>query len=329
MQPPSTAWQETIGADEDARFEGYAAQLVALQAHAATSDTVGRALHRKQHLGLRATVDILDGLPAHARHGLAAAAGRHDATIRLSNASHARAADRKPDIRGFALRIGGVDGEGALGGAATAQCFLLINTPTFALPTVEEFVEIVQVVAKGPLAILRAMIRRHGFLGGLKRVRLLQQNLAKPFAGFARETFHTAAPIAWGPYAAKLRLVPTAMPDGPRPTPADWSADVVARLAGYVLTWDLQAQFFVSEAVTPIEDPTVLWPEAEAPFVTVARVTAPAQAPGSPEGQALAADIEAGTFDPWVALAAHRPLGEIMRARKPVYFASQRARAAR
>jgi hypothetical protein len=71
----------------------------------------------------------------------------------------------------------------------------------------------------------------NGFVRGLRRLRVLQQSLSKPFAGFALETFHTAAPVAWGPYAAKLRLVPTAVPPGPRATPADWSEDVVARLA--------------------------------------------------------------------------------------------------
>jgi len=33
-------------------------------------------------------------------------------------------------------------------------------------------------------------------------------------------------------------------------------------------------------------------------------------------------------FDPWQALMAHRPLGEVMRARKAVYFASQKERGA-
>jgi hypothetical protein len=33
-------------------------------------------------------------------------------------------------------------------------------------------------------------------------------------------------------------------------------------------------------------------------------------------------------IDPWQALADHRPLGDVQRARKAVYFASQRGRAA-
>ncbi|WP_304921865.1 hypothetical protein [Hydrogenophaga sp.] len=45
-------------------------------------------------------------------------------------------------------------------------------------------------------------------------------------------------------------------------------------------------------------------------------------------GQALAAKVEAAAFDPWQALAAHRPLGEVQRARRVVYFESQKGRKA-
>mgnify|MGYP002755894772 CR=1 FL=1 len=37
---------------------------------------------------------------------------------------------------------------------------------------------------------------------------------------------------------------------------------------------------------------------------------------------------ESAVFDPWQALAAHRPLGDVMRARKAVYFVSQQGRGA-
>jgi hypothetical protein len=54
----------------------------------------------------------------------------------------------------------------------------------------------------------------------------------------------------------------------------------------------------------------------------------PQQDARSEQGELLAREVEAGTFDPWQALAEHRPLGEVQRARKAVYFASQQARRA-
>jgi hypothetical protein len=105
----------------------------------------------------------------------------------------------------------------------------------------------------------------------------------------------------------------------------DWNADFSARLAKHALQWDLQLQPFVSEALTPIEDASVNWPSA---YTTVARLTLPKQDTTSRKGQALATALEAAVFDPWHALAAHRPLGDVQRARKVVYFESQKGRGA-
>ena len=75
IKTASTQWQETIGTDEDTRFQRYAQQLVELQRRVGGA---GRALHRNQRLGLRAAFEVLGDLPAHARHGLFATPGRHD-----------------------------------------------------------------------------------------------------------------------------------------------------------------------------------------------------------------------------------------------------------
>ena len=107
-----------------------------------------------------------------------------------------------------------------------------------------------------------------------------------------------------------------------------WSDDFLSHLAKGPLRFELQLQFFVDEQRTPIEDATNEWQEDVAPFVTVAVLTIPTQDTESAEGVKCAADIEAAAFDPWGALMAHRPLGEVMRARKVVYFQSQTGRKA-
>jgi catalase len=107
-----------------------------------------------------------------------------------------------------------------------------------------------------------------------------------------------------------------------------WSSDFLSHLSKGDLQFEVQLQFFVDEARTPIEDATNEWPEEVAPFVTVAVLTVPTQDTESTEGSKLAADIEAAAFDPWNALMEHRPLGEVMRARKVVYFQSQNGRKA-
>jgi len=77
----------------------------------------------------------------------------------------------------------------------------------------------------------------------------------------------------------------------------------------------------------PIEDASVAWPEDVSPYVTVARLAAPAQPPWSID-QVHAID-DGLAFSPWHGLVAHRPLGGVNRARKPVYEALQGERSSR
>ena len=100
------------------------------------------------------------------------------------------------------------------------------------------------------------------------------------------------------------------------------------RLATGPLVFRLQRQCCVDEARTPIEDASVDWSDDVAPYVDVADLLIEPQDTASEAGRAFEAQVEAAVFDPWQAVAAHRPLGEVMRARKVVYFASQKTRGA-
>jgi hypothetical protein len=283
----------------------------------------GRALHRRQQLGLQAQLEVPAELPSHARHGLFARPGRLEAWVRLSNGGPDRAGDATPDVRGFAIQVRGLSGPSALGGECSHQDFLLIQHPAFAFAKTDEFVGVVMAAARGPLHLLPYFLRRYGLGGGLKQLKRAAQTIGKRFKGFAAETFFSAAPIACGPYAARVRLQPVS-PQAPAAGTA-WAKDIGDRLAAGPLVYELQLQFFADEASTPIEDASVDWP---APYLTVARLTLPRQDPSSAAGRELDARIEAAVFDPWAALAEHRPLGEVMRARKVVYFESQQQRGA-
>jgi hypothetical protein len=59
----------------------------------------------------------------------------------------------------------------------------------------------------------------------------------------------------------------------------------------------------------------------------VARLLLPRGGGGSLDEE-LQGRIESAVFDPWSALADHRPLGDVMRARRVVYFESQKGRGA-
>jgi hypothetical protein len=321
----STDWREAPAADEAQRFAGYGQQFAELQTRKSKKFGTGRALHRKQLSAAQGELEVLSDLPAFARHGLFAEPGTLEVRVRLSNGGMDRAPDRTPDIRGFAFKVLGVKGDSALNnGPAKSQDFTLINQEVFGFASSEEFVSFVMAAANGNGALLKYLIGRHGLLGGPARLLRLLKTVGKPFGGFATEALYSAAPMACGPYAVRVRLLPGAANGLATPgASADWGADFAARLARQPLQWDLQLQPFVSESETPIEDASVNWSSA---YTTVARLKLPLQDSASPAGQALLAQVEAEVFDPWQALAAHRPLGDVQRARKVVYFESQKGR---
>lgn len=322
---PSTAWREVVTADEAERFARYAQSFAELQERKSRRYGTGRALHRKQLLGAHAELQVLPDLPEFAAQGLFAKPATYAALVRLSNGGMDKASDRQPDVRGFGLAVLGVQGQSALGPhAATRQCFALINQSQFAFPQSAEFVDFVLAAAEGKGALLKYLIHRYGLLGGPKRLLKLAGSLGRPFAGFAHESFFSAAPIACGPYAVRVRLVPLEGNGAPDPDAgANWGDDMRRRLATQALRYRLELQPFVSEERTPIEDASVNWPTAYTP---VATLTLPVQALGADD--ALAQEVEQGVFDPWAALQAHRPLGDVMRARKVVYYQSQQGRGA-
>ena len=324
---PSTEWQEKIAPDEEQRYAAYAQQFAQIQARRSARWGAGRALHRKQLTAAHGTLEVLDGLPPYARHGLFATPHDYDVWIRLSNGGLDRAADSVPDIRGFALRVFGVEGDSALGnGPAKSQDFTLINQESFGFSSSDEFVSFVVAASQGNGALLKHVFKRYGLLGGPRRLGKMLKTVGKPFSGFATEPLFSAVPMANGPYAVRVRLLPTSA-NGTAELGAntDWGRDFSARLARAPLHWDLQLQFFTSEESTPIEDASVNW---VTPYTTVARLMLPKQDCASPEGAALAEQVEATVIDPWQALAEHRPLGDIQRARKVVYFESQKGRGA-
>ncbi len=317
---PSTAWREDILPDEEARYARYAEIIGQIQKRREAQTGKGRTLHLVSPLALRGRFEVLPDLPAYARHGLFAEPRSYDARVRLSNGAGRRQPDKAPDVRGFAIKVEGVKGPSALGDWDTeSQDFLLINHESFSSPKSEEFIGIVEAVSRGPAALLGHLIKTQGFFKGLGRAGALIKGLKRPFSGFATMPFYSAAPIAVGPYAARVRLQPAS----DRVTPGAeraWADDVKARLQAGPLVHDLQLQFFTDEASTPIEDASRSW---TSPYVTVARLTVQE----APADAAFVEAVEKGAFDPWNALKAHRPLGDVMRARKAAYYTSQQGRA--
>lgn len=326
MKQPSKSYKEVIPPGEEEKFNGYAKKLTAIQKTKSKKYGNGRLLHRKGLLALNAELHVDGQLPAHAAQGIFSRSGKYPVIIRLSNGSLDIQKDKVPDIRGFALKVTGIQGMSVLTGKPTTeQDFLMINHLEFSSPRAEDFLDLLLELAKGPGAMLKYLIKTQGFFGMFGILRKLIKVIGKKFTSFATETFSTAVPVKNGEYAAKLRLVPQngKLPAAPK---SDVTADIKEILKSKSLTYDVQLQFYLDSDTTPIEDASAHWPESESPCLTVGKLVIPAQELAGAKYDAVAASVEKMKFDPWNAIVEHQPLGNVMRARKAAYYASQQAR---
>ena len=332
MTTPSTGWHETIPDGEEALLVSYAEAIRGVQRKHAAGGGASRALHAKANAGVEAQFEVLGDLPGHARAGLFARPGTYRCYVRFSNGSGARQRDARGDVRGVAVKVVGVPGKKVITGMedALTQDFLFVRTPTIPFRDAREFAAVVTAAAN-PALLLPRVVARLGIRRAFQLLPAIAKGFKAPISSLATTRYFTAAPIRYGAYAVKCALEPQARPDPstqPSGSPDALGDELARRLRGGPVVYDFRVQFYVDEASTPIEDPTVEWSEAAAPFVTVARLTLLAQDVSSERGRKIARAIESFSFDPWHALEAHRPLGGIMRARNHAYRLSTAERAA-
>lgn len=303
-----------------------------------------RSVHAKPHGLLVGELAVEDGLPEPYAQGLFAAPRRYDAVMRLSTTPGDVLDDKVSTPRGVGLKIIGVDGERAPGSEdERTQDFVLVNGPVFLTPTVKQFAASLAPLAATTDRVPNLKRLFSSFLrgaeealekGGIESAQIKSLG-GQPATHPLGETYFSQAPIRYGRYMAKVALAPSS-PElaalAGAPVDLSGSADalreaVMRHFASHGGEWELRVQLCVDLASMPIEDASVEWPQEASPYVTVARLRMPPQAAWNDE---LARLVDDGMqFNPWHALAAHRPLGRVMRARRAVYAMSRRFRAER
>ncbi len=293
-----------------------------------------RSVHAKSHGLLHAELQVSDGLPARLAQGLFARAGTLPVVMRFSTAPGDLLDDHVSTPRGLAIKVIGVQGERLPGSEGdVTQDFLFTNGPVFAAPTARKFLSSLKLLAAttdrapGLKRVLSAALRgletlvekAGGESGTLKALG------GHPLTNVLGETYYTQVPLLYGPYMAKLSLAPVspelmALKDAVvdlHDRPNGLRDAVLAHFAEHGGVWALRAQLCTDIEAMPLEDASIAWPEDQSPYVTVAQLVAPPQTAWS---VARSAAVDEGmAFSPWHGLAAHRPLGSIMRVRKAVY----------
>jgi hypothetical protein len=303
-----------------------------------------RSVHAKTHGLLVGELSVLEGLPPAYAQGLFARAGSYPVVLRLSTTPGDILSDDVSTPRGMAIKVIGVPGERVDGSEGdTTQDFVLVNGPVFSAPNAQKFAGSAKLLAattdKAPnlkrlfSAVARGAEKAVEAVGGESMT--LKALGGHPETHPLGETYFSQVPILYGAYMAKVSVAPvspslTALTDALvdlKDKPDGLRDAVVDYFSGQGGEWELRIQLCTDLDKMPIEDASVEWPQEMSPYVAVARLRVPEQPAWSVE---RAKRIDEGMqFNPWHALAAHRPLGSIMRVRKEVYAMSKRFRAER
>ena len=302
-----------------------------------------RPVHAKSHGVLVGTLDVYPHLAEPQAQGLFANPGSYPVILRFSTNPGDLLADSVSSPRGLAIKILNVPGEMLPSHAGqTTQDIVCVNAKVFGSPNAAGFLsqlklldktlelpetvkQAVSTVARGTNAVLRAVGVHSGSL----------DNLGHPYTHILGENFSTVAPVRYGDYVAKLAIVPASENlkalTGKHIDAGEGFNSLEEAVREFFKTntgkWEIQAQLALDLDVTPIEDASKQWPEDRSPYLPVASVTVPPQESYSDRRQIFV--DEQLSFTPWHALAAHQPLGGIMRSRRNAYEEAQRFRAER
>jgi catalase len=299
-----------------------------------------RAVHAKSHGLLKAELRVADGLPEHLAQGLFSRAASYPAIMRFSTNPGDMLPDSISTPRGLAVKVIGLYGEMLPENQGNiTQDFVTVNAKDFGVPDAAAFLKQLKLLEqhvtdsqtlKQAVSTTARIAEETLEVFGKESAAL--KGFGHPETHILGETFTSLAALRYGNYIAKVAFVP-ASENLKRLTHKhldhadDYSAlrdAVVKFFETETAVWDVQVQLATDLAKTPVEDASVQWPEDLSPYLTVGQLTALPQDAYSPERRVFVDEVL--SFNPWHGLAAHRPLGNVMRARKKAYKASSEYR---
>ena len=311
--PSTTAIaEEIIATDEPAVIKEFIAFLKEASERRHPTGPIRRFNQGRPAGCVEAEFTVRDDLKPEHRTGLFAAPKTYRAFIRFANASSK--SDREKDVRGMSISIADVQGNNLTAGV-TRQDFVLNSHPVMLAPDTREFLALLRAVDAGglravwyfathPRAARTALASRQNPASHLD----IRYWSTTPYLfGPARAVKYIARPCS-----ARTSQMPKSLRDG-------YLSDALrTHLQQADACFDFLVQFQTDAGRMPIEDASVEWKEQESPYIPVARIRIPKQRIDDP---ARIEACEAAVFNPWHALADHRPLGSMNRARREIYQA--------
>lgn len=278
-----------------------------------------RGVHAKGHACVKAHFTVNEQLNKQLQYGVLATPGKqYKSWIRFSNSGSnmAKSDDNAKDARGMAIKLLNV-GDNLNGG--TTQEFIAHNSPAFFVTSVKDYNAFVATKGNPKYFI-------QGYNPLKWRIRELWQLVTAyaepPHSPLWAEYFSNTA-YKLGPHNVKFKMqacgVPSKQASRDETDPDFLKHTLAQELSNGAACMQLAVQLQHADKQMPIEDATVLWKESESPFIPVASIEILQQTFDTPAQQQFCENL---SYSPWNALAAHKPVGALNRARQFVYEAS-------
>jgi len=293
---------------------------------------IHRGQHAKATCCVTAEFRVADDVPAHLQHGVFRQPGRaFQALVRFSNSQDHVAKDAEGTARGLAIKLLDVEGTRAVPeDEDRSQDFLMVDFPIFPFATPKAYLDTIRrkdiPLVGGLLAFAHMAVAEPKELSVIKAIRA--QHVRSPL----ESRYWSGSPYWLGPangdggQAVKYSVVPApgagqAKLELAEPLTKDYLTEAVKQyLHREAAEFAFRVQLQKDASKMPVEDVSVEWSEEDSPPVTLATLRIPMQEVDM--AGPLAARCEAMSFNPWHALAEHRPMGGMNRLRRAVYAAS-------
>jgi hypothetical protein len=308
--------EERLLPDEDELTGEIADNLSAFLRQTYPHGNAERAGNTKTYGVVRAELTVLDGLPERLRRGVFAEPRTFRAWVRFAGPGPGTPPDMKDNgILSIGIKLMGVEGAKLIDDERRTQDFTGLTSPTFTTPNVRENAKLQRQLRAGwPTLYYLNPFDSH------YRDAAMQGLYARVNANPLEARYWSCASFLLGEGQAMhytIRPRASARSKVPRKPSANYLREaMVATLAERSVEFDFMIQIQTDPHRMPIEHDGVEWPERLSPFVPVATLRIPRQRFDSTAQLAFARNL---SFNPWHAIAEHRPLGNQNRARKVVY----------
>lgn len=312
--------EERIQPDEDAHLQEIIDTFMAQMRGLWKAGYFERGGNTKTHGILRAEFTVRDDLPENLRRGIFAKPRKYPAWVRYSGPGPYWTPDI--DDVGFmsmSIKLMDVPGPKLLEQERFTQDLFGTSVPTFVTPDTGANAKLQHWSVRNAQVFYFVNFRETHLLDSFMNL-LWTKTQSSPL----ESQYFSCVPYLLGEgqamqYSFWSRLESrTPVPGLPGRPPDNYLRDaMVATLAERDVEFDIKLQLQADPFLMPIENAAVMWPERLSPRVPAAVLRIPRQTFDSPEQLAFARVL---SYNPWHCIAEHRPLGNVSRARRRMYY---------